>query len=112
MIEGLDLNQRIEFISEYDKGEQKTVFIFRPLSGSEKINVSSIYNRGTLKLTGDFLLGLIKSAVVEVKNPNFDKEKDKDALMNYLDKLPSKVLIEFGGKIQDMFELTENDQKN
>ena len=114
MIEGLDLNQRLTFVSDDDKGDPKTEFIFRPLKGSEKINISALYNGGAVRMTGYFLLGMIKAAVVEIKNPDLNREtpESTDALMAYLDRLPAGIIVEFGGRIQDLLELSGEEAKN
>ena len=48
MLKGIDLSQRIEFSSKEDKGDQKTIFVIRPLSGVEMLDVAKHVDNGQL----------------------------------------------------------------
>lgn len=108
MIEGIDLNLRVEFVSKDDKADPKTVFVLRPLSGSEKINLSGFYSRGKLSLTGSYLLDVLRKCVVETKNPDLKNEE----LGEYLERLPSDIIVELGEKITDLVDVTDDERKN
>lgn len=96
MLKGLDITQKIEVVSDYDKSEPKTTFLIKPLSGldmfsGEDINVKTI---------------LLKS-VVEIKN-----FKGKGSIEDILSSLPRKVITELIVKINEINTITDDDQKN
>lgn len=103
MLKGIDLSQRIEFKSKTD---DETVFLIRPLSGIEMIELSQHIDNGNLRLSGKYIIDLLDKVVVEIKNAVFiDKRK-------FIESLPPVVimeLVEESGKING---ITENDRKN
>lgn len=95
MIQGIDVNQRIEFVSEKDSSEPKTVFIFKPLSGFEMLDVQD----GGLDLKR-----FIKRTIIEVKGV-----EDKDL---FLESLPLSIVGELIKKANEVNKLTEEETKN
>ncbi len=98
MIKGIDVNQRIEFLSKFDNSEPKTVFVLRPLSGFEMMEFSEgrkedIYN-------------MILKSVVEVKN--FEDNNIEKAINS----LGIRVIGELIQFINEINNITEQDAKN
>lgn len=100
MLEGIDLNQRIEFVSSYDKLEPKTVFVLRPLSGVELLGLGGTIEGGKIKLTRDYILDLISKSLVEIKNSESGKtNQEMVESLNFL------VLGELINRIADINSL-------
>lgn len=64
MITGIDIKQRIEFVSKNDLTEPKTVFVLRPLSSLEMMEFSEKSNQS--QAIG--ILFYLEKSIVEVKN--------------------------------------------
>lgn len=60
MLKGIDVNQRIEFISKYDTSEPKTIFILKPLSSFEMMELGKL----------ESIEFYLEKSIVEVKNFN------------------------------------------
>lgn len=81
MIQGIDVNQRIEFTLEDDK-EPKTVFVFKPLSGFEMIKIND---------SGDYTRAYLETTIAEIIGVS-DKDKFLSSLsINHLGKLIKKA---------------------
>ncbi len=98
MIEGIDVNQRIEFISSNDKSDPKTVFVFRPLSGFEMLNLED-GEQGTSKIKK-----FLNLTICEIKG-----FENKAA---FLDSLKIDILGELIKKANEVNTFTENEIKN
>ena len=100
MLEGIDVNQRVEFVSSKDNSEPKTIFVLKPLSGSEMLRVAdSSGNYGSL-------INLLLASVVEIKN--FSTDNIEEAI----NMLPSDILNEILTKINSINHISEQDAKN
>jgi len=108
MLVCIDTSKRVEFVSSLDSTEPKTVFVLRPLTSSEMVNLSGHIKGGRIMATGDYMSALVRKAVVEIKNPDISGE----GVTEYLDTVPPQVLIELSTKIDELVSLTEQDQKN
>ena len=108
MIEGIDLNRRIEFVSQEDKSDPKTVFILRPMAGSEHINLSGFYAGGKVAMTGDYLMDILRKCVTGTRNPDLEGEE----LKTYLEALPPEIIVEVGGRITDLAGVSDDERKN
>ena len=104
MIKGIDLNQRVEYVSKYDNSEPKTVFIFKPLSASEMID--TIGSESSTYLKGSKIIEYLDLVICEIKNAEFTDKK------TYLDSLPSLVVSELVSESSSMNNMTASDQKN
>lgn len=99
MIEGIDTNQRIEFTSKYDMNDPKTVFILRPLSGFEMMEFSD----GKM----EDVKRMVLRSIVEIRN--FNKECSIEDVLNSLN---LKLLAELINKINNINQLSGEDEKN
>lgn len=109
MLKGVDLSQRIDFSSKEDRGDQKTVFIMRPLSGIEMLDISKHVDGGQLRLTKEYILEMLELAVVEIKNP--DKKKEEE-IKEFILSLSPSILMELVAEAGKINKFTENDEKN
>lgn len=95
MLKGIDVNQRIEFVSKFDS-EPKTIFVFQPISGI-----------GMIELGGKSIVDILDKAIVEVKN--FQPEQPKIDILKSLSISVVTELIEEATKINN---ITSQDAKN
>lgn len=100
MIEGIDIEQRIDFVLDNDT-EPKTVFVFRPISGSDKLNIQS-KARGMSE--GDCIIELLNTCIVEIKGI--------DNKYKFLRSLDINVLSELVEKHNSISEIKDDDKKN
>lgn len=98
MIIGVDLKQRVEFISSQDISEPKTVFIFKPLSGFEMMGFMDLSENNSKMF--DYLNACIES----IQNAEGSKEE-------YLKSLPIKVIAELLNKALEVNNLSVADKK-
>ncbi len=98
MLQGINIDQRVEFVSEFDTSEPKTKFIIRPLSGVDMLNTGTTENP---------LLSLLIASVESIEN--FKGEKDKEKIIR---SLPTNVFNELLEHINKMNEVTDDDRKN
>lgn len=99
MLQGIDVNQRIEFVSKYDTTEPKTVFQFKPLSGSEMFGLQGKQD--------SFIMTVLNLSIVKIDN--LPKGKDKKEFLNCL---PSNVLNELFTKFNELNNISEEEEKN
>lgn len=97
MIQGIDINQRIEFISSFDNTEPKTIFVFRPLGGTELMKHTDMGE------TKDFV-GYLCSCIVEIKNCAQDKTE-------FIKSLPLNVIAELLVKAGSLNNVSDEDKK-
>lgn len=106
MIRGIDVNQRIEFVSQYDTDEPKTVFVFRPLTAEGMLEFAGDIANGKLTLAGPQVFKFLEMAIVEVRN--FEGASIPEMIRS----LPPLVVAELVGEAGKINKLTETDQKN
>ena len=99
MLTGININERVEFISKYDKNEPKTVFTMRPLTGLEMLKFSSGMNEDLVKM--------VEASIVSVKD--FEGLKEVRDIINAL---PMLVLGELVQQVNKLNKVTEDDAKN
>jgi hypothetical protein len=105
MLKGINVNQRIEFVSSKDTEEPKTVFVLRPLTGEEKANFN---DDGSIKLAGTRIYDFLSLAVVEIKNYEVEGTVREKLVSIKDDSVIAEIINEIG-KISNM---TGQDQKN
>lgn len=101
MLKGIDVDQRFEFSSKQDEGEDKTIFVFKPLSGLEMINLAPNMEN----MTGESIAKFLSTCIVEIKN-----FKDK-SVEESLEFLPSEVISELLEFAASLNNLTDEDKK-
>lgn len=106
MLKGIDVNQRIEFVSQYDTEELKTVFVFKPITAEVMLGFAGQATNGELKLIGSQVFSFLEMTIAEIRN--FEGSN----VMDMLKTLPPMViaeLVEEAGKIN---KITRQDSKN
>lgn len=98
MLEGIDVRQEIEFVSKKDKTEPKTVFILRPLSGMDRLNI--------IQGGGSSAQKALQTSIIEIKN------NDNVSVEDYINMLDLEVLDEIMEKINDISSIKDDDKKN
>lgn len=107
MIKGIDVNQRIEFVSKNDTEEPKTIFIIRPLTGEEKANFQD-EGKAEIRLSGTRMYDFLAASVVEIRN--FNIEGDMRTKLNSIG--DDALLAELIEAIGNLSNMTRQDQKN
>ena len=97
---GIDVRQRIEFISSIDNIEPKTVFVLRPLSSLEKTVFLSMTDRK------ESVLFYITNSIVEIKDSEFESKEDA---INSIDDV---TLGELLSKINEINGISKEEAKN
>lgn len=98
MLKGIDINERFEFVSKYDKTEPKTVFVFRYLTGSDMFSLRNS-DEG-------FIINILEKSIVEIQNMPEGK-----SVSEFLRILPSNVLNELFEKFNEINDIDEEDKK-
>jgi hypothetical protein len=106
MIKGIDVNQRIEFSFSNDKDDPKTIFVFRPLTSAEMMDLASDAQGNTVKLAGSKIFEYLQLGIVEIKN--YPVTDVKEALKT----LPMDVITELVREMGRMNNMTEQEAKN
>lgn len=106
MIKGIDVNQRIEFSSVNDKDAEKTIFVFRPLTSAEMMDLASDAQGNTVKLVGSKIFEYLKLGIVEVRN--YPAGSIEDTLKS----LPMDVITELVKEMGRINNMTEQEAKN
>ena len=107
MLEGINIDQRIPFVSEKDKEDPKTTFILKPLSGIEMLDFSVGDNNGIIQLNSKQIKRYLQKSIVEVQNYRDDYTIDQ-----VIDSLPIEVLSEIFNKIIEINNLKKEEEKN
>ena len=106
MIKMIDLNERVEFVSQFDKDEIKTVFVLKNLNSIEHLNA-------TLKYGADqpieAMASLIQSCLIEIRS---GEQIIKDITLDVIKAIPKEVLMELQNSIMLRNMLSEQDAKN
>lgn len=97
MLKGIDVNQKIEFVSKEDISDPKTVFVLRPLTGFEMLELQNLSN-------AEDLFKMVRKSIIEVKNG----EPDLDKMIH---SLPVATVSELVVTIFGLNNLTEADKK-
>lgn len=108
MIKGVDISQKIEFVSKYDDGEEKTIFVFQPLSSEKMLDYVGDTNNGVLVLTGAKIFDFLGMAITEIKN----FENQKETVRETIKTLPLNILTELVTEAGKINKITEQDRKN
>jgi len=106
MLQGISVDERIEFTCLNDTSEPKTVFILKPLSGIEQFQFYEFYEDGKLKLKPTSVKTILLSSIVEIKN--FTNKKLEE-MIDSLDGVTAMALL---NKIMEINKLTEKQEKN
>lgn len=104
MIKGIDVNQRIEFSLSVDDSEPKTIFVLRPLTAGEMMDLSSM----TGKSAAERSFNLLEKSIVEVKNYDHGNK----AISDIVQTLPIVAINELSLKIAEINHLNEAERKN
>ena len=94
MIEGININERVEFSLSTDVTEPKTVFVLRPLSGLELMKFSDFTNP-------DMLRKYLDLSIIEIKNGE----------RSVIDRLNPRELNELAGRCFSLNNLLDEDKK-
>lgn len=94
MLQGLNTNERIEFVSKYDLTEPKTVFVLKPLSGYESTSINNLFESLML-------------VIVDIRNIPEQTSKE-----DYIKSLDQQSFTELVMKINSLNKVTENEKKN
>ena len=109
MLKGIDLSQRIEFSSKEDKGDQKTIFVIRPLSGVEMLDVAKHVDNGQLRLTKEYVMDVLGMTIVEVKNPS---KKTNDEIKEFVSSLTPSIIMELVTEAGNINKFSGEEEKN
>lgn len=118
MIKGIDINQRVEYTFKNDTTDPKTVFVIRPLSPTEFAGFTKVDpETKSVIVSGDAIINLLLSAVVEVRNYAIGDEEIKTTTDNSVKKsifrsLPASELNEIFGEVISMNKLGDTERKN
>jgi hypothetical protein len=124
-IVGVDTNLSQDYISKYDKGEQKTIWKIAVLSAHAFAHIGSKITDQTKAVEG--MLEVVKFGL-----RGFENFKDKDGKdvqfttetkelysrtynlvsNNIINIIPIDIIIELGGRILEITKLTEQEIKN
>lgn len=106
MLKGIDVNQRIEFVSQYDTDEIKTIFVFKPITTEAMLELGGQTNNGELKLVGSKVFSFLEMTIAEIKN------FDGTSVSEILRILPPTVVAELVNEAGKINKLTGEDAKN
>lgn len=68
MIKGIDVSQRVEYTFPHDTDEVKTVFVFRPLTSIEMMDLVSDGEGQEVKLKGKDIFKYLELSIAEIRN--------------------------------------------
>lgn len=102
MLKGIDIRQRIEFVSSKDTSEPKTVFVLRPLSSLEMIEFTALKEKGRIPRMKFYL----ETSIVEVKNFSTNN------VIEAIDSIDMETLGEITSELTKINHPTESDIKN
>jgi len=118
-IVGIDLEERYEFTCPSDEGEDKTVFVIRPLSARERFRLMELIG----PMSGDVDVGriakvsaeIVEMGVVEIRGLVVKGKKmdfSGDEIKKAIDLLPVNALVEVAGEVVRVNFLGEDERKN
>lgn len=119
MITGIDIKEKVEFISRTDKSENPTIWILGALTKREILSLvsSSMNDKGevsvsTMRSKSD---QIVKTGLKGVKNYKIGKNDPKDFDVindDLIDSLPIWLLNELATKIISINFVSEEEEKN
>lgn len=102
MLRGIDIKQRIEYISPSDTSEPKTIFVLKPLSALEMLSFTQLNETDQSAAFAFFL----QKSIVEIKN--FDTSDVKESI----EMLPFALIGELMVEINKINNLSKAESKN
>jgi len=116
MLVGVDIKKRIEYVSPKDS-DPKTVFVLKPMTGSEMIDLSMLSNGKEIKLSREYINILLERSIVEIRdfkssNGEVVNTSEKEKIKLVMDEIPVMVLGDLALEITRINGLTEDDKKN
>ena len=108
MLEGINLDQRIEYSCKGDH-EPKTVFVFKPLSGFEMLGLSSHFQGDQLTLNSGYIQEILGMSIIEIKHPDISSEGD---VKRFISVQAIGVLTELTMKAMSVNHLMDEESKN
>lgn len=117
---GLDVNQRIEFVSKEDTTEPYTIFILKPLRSFEQMELSSLLISKKVDLKSqeevgknifshEYLTRLFSLAIAEIKNPDI---VEKQEIIKYLQQINVAIIYELIDAVLGLNTISGQDAKN
>ena len=100
MLQAIDINQRVKFVSRFDNSEPKTEFILKPLSGGDSLTIGAGGGENSI-------ISMVAASIVEIKN-----FKGSDDTTEIVKSLSLNVLNELLEKVNSLNNVTEEDEKN
>lgn len=100
MLPIINIKQRIEFVSPRDEADPKTVFVLRPMSGIESMDLMRSFKDGAMSLDKESIRSILLNSIVEIKN--YDGS---------VDNLDTATVAELIGEVFKINGLTEDDKK-
>lgn len=117
MITGIDIKQRIEYSDPKDT-ENPTIFVLKPLTSSERFNLSGNIKDGKMQLNGRAALDTFLVIVDEIRNFNigeehFDSAKDAETKTRFFESIRSmEIFSAIFTKAMTVSTLTQEEAKN
>ena len=109
MITGIDVNQTVDFISQYDKSEPKTVWKIGLLRRKDYVRISKIEADKIL----DAAIDAVKNGLKSVENYSSTFElKDGVVPDEFIETIPLVLLTELGTTILNNSTLSVGEIKN
>lgn len=116
MLPLIDINARIEFVSAKDISEPKIIFVMRPLTGPERLDLTTFckiemgVNKkpiATLQITGEYAKLILNRAIVEIKNGPANQ-----SIAEIIDRLEPDRIMELMTKVGEINRLSDKEIKN
>lgn len=101
MLKGIDIRQRVEFVSTQDTSEPKTIFVLKPLTSLEQMEFIGIPS-GSM----DSILYYLTKSIVEIKN--YSTQDIKEAINS----ISPIVLGELTQEINKLNNISGGEAKN
>ncbi|NCU42401.1 MAG: hypothetical protein EOM19_06840 [Candidatus Moranbacteria bacterium] len=105
MKKAISTKQRIEYVLKSDDSDPKTIFVLKPLSGVEMIELSGFIKDGQLQLNTENITSMLKKSIVEIKN--YEISNIEEAIKS----LDVSDITELFMKVGEINNLTESDKK-
>lgn len=116
MVNLLNINARVEVNLKSDRSDPKTIFVLRPLTGPERLDLTRFFKveigtdkkpKASLLITGEYSRAMLSRTIIEIKNRD-----EKMSIVEIIDRLNPHDLIELVSKVSEMSTLTETERKN
>ena len=102
MLKGIDIRQRIEFVSKKDESEPKTVFVLQPMSTLDKMQFSTMISEDYSKALRFYL----KKSIISITN---FISNDIDEAIEMLD---MDVMDELTKELNKINNVSDEERKN